>query len=179
MLRDRFACTRRLPTSFRQSLVAASLAAGLSTLLAIQTLAAQTIRNTLIVPGQRIGPLYLGMSDAELLAAVGPPDQTVNWDKSAVSYIYENPKLWVVVVKKTRRVGMINTSSSMFRTAEGIGVGSTQLELDVKMPKRKRGRGGVACYGNTKTEIWFSDASDGRITQIFMFSNIDSPNCRW
>lgn len=83
-----------------------------------------------IVPGERIGTVRLAMSASELLAAKGEPERTAshNWDdKGRVSTEY----IWSDLRTESLddRVFSITTSSPKFKTATGVGVGSSEFSV--------------------------------------------------
>jgi hypothetical protein len=109
----------------------------------------------LIVPGQRIGPVVIGMGPSELLQALGAPDQS-NTNKFATQYVY--PSRGFCIWSRNNRVDMISISDSSYHTPNGIHPGSSELELQAAMgaPKWKRDNGSFIeyCYRDaTRYEI--------------------------
>src|SRR5262245_52068408 len=84
----------------------------------------------LIVPGTRIGPVSLGMSD-EALFKVGTPDRTReagNW------IVYNYGSMRVFVDQRTRKVVSVGTGrDSAYRTAGGVKVGSTMRDVQAAL----------------------------------------------
>lgn len=91
---------------------------------ALQTVAAGS--DNLIVPGQRIGPISIGMSKTELYRTMGEPTEM------AGAYAYNFGKLSAVVDARGH-VGNINCDDPKFVTPEGIHVGSSQLAMEARM----------------------------------------------
>lgn len=91
----------------------------------------QVADDNLIVPGQRIGPVYLGMSPEVLLAALGPPDWSRGPSANRIQYGYESRGLYIYVNVRNSRVDGVVTSDSRYRTTKGIQVGDSELELVV------------------------------------------------
>jgi outer membrane protein assembly factor BamE (lipoprotein component of BamABCDE complex) len=59
-------------------------------LLALLSIAASAQSNdNLIVPGQRIGPTYIGMTLAQLYKALGKPNRTLNMGED-IYYYYDS-----------------------------------------------------------------------------------------
>ena len=74
-----------------------------------------------IVPGTRVGPFKLGMTDQELFH-VGTPDGTRPWGNYVVYWFGDRN---VQVNAESRRVERIFTSNKSDRTSTGVGVGSS------------------------------------------------------
>ena len=85
-----------------------------------------------IVPRVRIGPVRLGMTDAELYNSLGNPTTTTPWHDST-SYYYSNIGLSVTVSNNRRTVIRVDTSDSRYSMASGLKPGSGALELSVKL----------------------------------------------
>lgn len=97
--------------------------------------AAAPIFDKLIVPGKRIGPIALGMPQADVVKILGIPKQTwVDKDGS----IYNYPDLDVRINDKTNSVSSLMTLSSEYATADGIRVGMTEPEVRAKRGKPSR-----------------------------------------
>lgn len=80
-----------------------------------------------LVPGWRAGRLHLGMTTAQLLAVMGEPDQTF-----AYGYHYAWGGIYVQTLKdgKVTSIGVgWNNRSSPMKTAEGVGIGSSQIAV--------------------------------------------------
>jgi hypothetical protein len=113
-------------------LVLASCASSSSSL----TLSAQdhdalmAINDTLIVPGKRIGPAFLGMTELELYKKLGDPTQTMN---NGPYTLYYFPTVDVVIQKATRKITQVTASKPEYHTTEGIKVGSSLLEMKAKL----------------------------------------------
>jgi hypothetical protein len=99
----------------------------------------------LIVPGERIGPIRLGMSTQEVLATLGPPDEkkdlikadngtvlTVEWD-----YWSLNLPLWFDANTPTPYIEQASTLNwqgerpvvTMFQTREGLQIGRSAFDV--------------------------------------------------
>jgi len=94
-----------------------------------------TANDTLIVPGCRIGPIAVGMTEADLLRAIGSPERSSplgsHQGVSVTIYEYEGRGLraWV----RGDRVNEVWTSDARYATEKGVKVGSSELELRVAL----------------------------------------------
>jgi hypothetical protein len=109
----------------------------------------------LIVPGQRVGPVVVGMGPAELLQALGAPDES-NTNKYATQYVYRSRGFWIW--SRKNRVDSISIMDPTYHTANGIHPGSSELELQAAMgaPKWQKDNGSFIeyCYRDaTRYEI--------------------------
>jgi hypothetical protein len=115
----------------------------------------EPMEDHLIVPGQRIGPIYLGMTRSQLLQELGVPKETHMSSKDSkqlTNYTYE-VGLTVTVDDSGGTVCGLNTTSSAYMTKEGVGDGASDLEAKVKLGSpttTKQGWDGYA--GRTKLE---------------------------
>ena len=100
--------------------------------------APQSFNDNLIVPGQRIGKVYLGMPIAQLYKEFGNPSKRDVADGNAVEYTYDRASLTVGVAGG--KVIDVATTSSLFRTANGVGVGSSDIEVRSKLGPPESGR---------------------------------------
>ena len=106
---------------------------------------ATPIRDELIVPGHRIGPVSLGMTLQDLYRTMG---NSTSSDRSRDGFRYEFGSLIVDVLAANQKVMSITTTGS-HATREGIGIGSSELAVR-------------ATYG-TPTRISKNRSSDGRL----------------
>ncbi len=90
----------------------------------VQPPPAVPIRDTKIIPGQRVGPVSLGMSETELYRTMGEPRKTntFSWGTS-----YEFEGLYATVYNSTHRVHIVGPISHSYSTPEGIHLGSSEL----------------------------------------------------
>jgi len=89
------------------------------------------INDNLIVPGQRIGPLFLGMTEAQLYKKLGDPVTILN-NGEYTAYYYHG--LDVAVLKSTGKVTQVTAESPQYSTSDGIQVGSSLLDVKSKLP---------------------------------------------
>jgi hypothetical protein len=89
---------------------------------------------TRIVPGKRIGPVSLAEERAVVEAAVGPgkviatvPTETL--PREVVYYTKVNVTGWFDTPEASTTTNRIATRRRRYRTASGIGVGSTRRQL--------------------------------------------------
>ncbi|GEM_PF-5071778 len=126
-------------------------------LLAASTMSASAqSTGNLIVPGKQIGKAFVGMTPAQLYQALGKPDKTVNGGEEAHETFYYYKDLTVALDTKTQSVYQVNTASPKFRTKEGLGVGSQDLELRAKL-------GSPKCETDTATGLFLNYGQTGFI----------------
>jgi len=133
-------------------------------------------RDNLIVPGCRIGPIAIGMTNEDLLRTLGPPRLSRDQGKF-VSNQYDSLKITAMV--EGGRVGWLFTTDPRYHTAAGVRVGSSIMEATVSLGepawKRTNPHSGDAGYVNncfsagvtmSTGAAWASDA--GRIRDIWV-----------
>lgn len=111
------------------------------------------IFDKLIVPGERIGPIALGMPQADVLKILGTPPHT-NVGEWASMYYYADLAVWIK--NDSNHVIMIQTSSPEYATADGIRVGMSEPEVKAKRgnPTRRKEEEGPD-YLPYKLEYWY------------------------
>lgn len=99
-----------------------------------QALAASDL---LIVPGERIGPVRLGMGMDEVLSKLGRPDIVVDdeaisiWRYWSLSLTVSFDDIAAPVVRDINTMYWSDVPShSVFKTAEGIGIGSSSFDVN-------------------------------------------------
>jgi len=95
------------------------------------------VNDNLIVPGERIGPVFLGMTDAQLYKKFGNPSESRQAGTGFTAYFYSTFMVYVGV--STHKVASItsptgNSTYSGYATREGVKVGSSGLEVQAKLP---------------------------------------------
>jgi hypothetical protein len=95
------------------------------------------IHDQTIVPGSRVGPISLGMTEAQLLDAVGAPTTSFVGDDGK-QHRYETLGLNAYV--HGGRVDMVGVFGTSYATTDGIRVGSSELEVTARLgePSWKR-----------------------------------------
>src|ERR1019366_7373126 len=88
------------------------------------------INDNTIVPGDRIGQVFLGMTEDQLYQRLGEPSKTQT-SSGNVDYVY--PSLNVNVDAITHKVWEIDTQNPAYSTVEGISIGSSGLALRTKI----------------------------------------------
>jgi hypothetical protein len=119
----------------------------------------------LIVRGKSVGPVLLDMSAEELYRALGNP-QASNVGDETTSYTYDG--LQVGVENSGQRVHRVFATSSKYKLATGISVGSTALavvatygEPDERDETPKGDK--TFCYGDFELYI-----SEGKVAAILV-----------
>jgi hypothetical protein len=83
-------------------------------------LAAPAPRDTLIVPGTRVGAIGLGMSPAELTASVGIPS---DMQRQGTDTIYSWGEVAAQISEKSPTVDLITVNDPRYETADHVRVG--------------------------------------------------------
>ena len=103
----------------------------------------------LIVPGRRVGPVSIGMSEAAMRQLMGQPLETHQTEDSRM---YEFRQMSVVVPTNTRRVELVIVPAPFYKTLTGITVGDEEAKISAALgkPARQTGRGVyvTTCYAN-------------------------------
>jgi hypothetical protein len=86
--------------------------------------AAPAPRDTLIVPGERVGPIALGMNPMELAGAVGTPPQTLQQGKDTV---FSWGDVTAQISDGATGVDVITVNDPRYETANHIRVGLASL----------------------------------------------------
>jgi len=98
----------------------------------LQQTMAQTQNDNLIVPGVRIGPVDLGMSERAVFKKFGDPARaSFDNNDTIVSLFY--PTFIVTVDKKIDKVTQVTTSDPRYATANGVKVGISNLVATKKL----------------------------------------------
>lgn len=91
----------------------------------------QPVFDSLIVPGQRVGPVSLGMSGAQLLQAVGSPTRSNHiGDVTAVSF---SNGISANVRDSDNRVTTASTSDERYSTPGGVHSGISEFEVRTRL----------------------------------------------
>jgi hypothetical protein len=111
-----------------------------------------TTRGDIIRPGEGVGPITLGMTEAELDDAIGKP-ATAPWDHPATVREYAAKGMTILMSKAEPRTvaailggrgeGVLNTIMAApfpWRTAESLGMGSTVDDLTAAYGKPESDR---------------------------------------
>ena len=103
------------------------------------------INDNTIVPGDRIGQVFLGMTEDQLYQRLGEPSKTQT-APGTVGYAY--PSLNVQVDAITHKVWEIDTYNPAYSTVEGISIGSSGLALRTKIREHYTERGSDSSKDN-------------------------------
>ena len=123
----------------------------------------------LIVPGERVGPIHLGMTEAALYKLLGGPDG-INSTPGSVTYIYFHSNLYVSIDAMTHQVFEIDVGANTdFQTLEGIMVGAKAQVLKTELAEVNENRpplpGGVK-RTDYKDGMTLTSLPDGTIFKI-------------
>ena len=95
------------------------------------------VNDNLIVPGERIGPIFIGMTETQLYQKLGNPSKTVRGkDGTWIAYEYGSLGLSSQVDPATHKVNVVDNYSFfgdhktvLYYTREGIKAGSSELQV--------------------------------------------------
>jgi hypothetical protein len=90
------------------------------------------INDNFIVPGERVGSVFLGMTEEQLYTKMGSPAKNFPPNRDG-DVLYSYMDLSVYVKMATHRVKMIQVTGPAYRTAQGVSIGSSELELKAKV----------------------------------------------
>ncbi|MCE7873698.1 hypothetical protein DYH09_25440 [bacterium CPR1] len=120
-----------------------------------------------IQPGVGVGKVKLGVTLADIEAALGKTDQVESSPNDPESKFYKYPRFGVVVfVGSSGKVIGVNVTSSQYRTPEGLGVGSSRAQVEQAYGTGlARGTGNVSY---AQKGLAFSFHQD-KVTHVFVF----------
>jgi hypothetical protein len=151
---------------------------------------AMAVSDHLIVPGQRIGPIYLGMGLDQVAATLGQPDYAVNLygGQGDWKYVSLNLSIFFYTASAAPSVTSLQTVAwndtgktlgqstwadcepitTVFQTATGIGLGATSY--NVREAYSAYGYQDMDGYGMNYKQlgIYFALQSDRRVTTIIV-----------
>jgi hypothetical protein len=129
-----------LESDMKQTIIAISLAAtalilaGCASGPTFPETPKQPIQDSRIVPSVRIGSAVLGMTEANLLDWLGQPNGSIfgsgpifRFTDGDVQYAYDN--LGLSMRFEAGKAIIITTTNSRYASADGVSVGSNELEL--------------------------------------------------
>ncbi len=90
-----------------------------------------------IVPGQRIGRVFLGMSTVQLYRAMGEPKESTTFNDGSSGYSWKD--LWVVA-DRTGKVVWTQAQGPRYSLADGLTVGASLLAFQAQLliPTRRK-----------------------------------------
>jgi hypothetical protein len=93
----------------------------------------RTLGDGMIVPGQRIGPIRLGMSVEEIITAVGSrPKRDEFPQEGIVLYEWRQEGLWVSQVASTQAIRLVSVfgTSDKYRTEKGVSLMASRNKME-------------------------------------------------
>jgi hypothetical protein len=87
----------------------------------------------LIIPGQRVGPIRLGMSIDQILASVGtPPKRDEFSQEGVILYEWRAEGLWVSQTMATKAIRVISVfgASGKYHTDKGVALLNTRARME-------------------------------------------------
>jgi outer membrane protein assembly factor BamE (lipoprotein component of BamABCDE complex) len=98
------------------------------------------VNDALVVPGERIGPVFVGMTETQLYQKLGEPSASVRGNNGIwVQYFYTRLGLGVQVNPKTHKVNVVDSNGVPpesqaierfpYETKEGISLNTSELRL--------------------------------------------------
>jgi hypothetical protein len=85
--------------------------------------------DTLVVPGERIGPVYVGMTGSQLLKSAGEPMSAVRPCKDCPTATRFLNGIRASIREADMRVIQVTTGDGRYKTKEGLGPGSSELAV--------------------------------------------------
>src|ERR1700674_4407168 len=91
-----------------------------------------TANDKLIVPGERAGPIFFGMTEAQLYQKMGNPDRS-NPANNGALIVYVWGDLVASVQASTHTVVQMQVMGPSYGTLEGVSTGTPELALKAKL----------------------------------------------
>jgi len=132
------------------------------------------LNDSLIVPGDRVGRVFLGMTEEQLYERMGNPSNTHLLILNGVQVnVYQWDDLEVSVQPSNRQVVDIRVDGPRYATREGVSVGSYELEMKAKLGEAAWGP--VPAYRDRNVfKYWFNsglrvDVEEGKVVQMGVY----------
>lgn len=142
---------------------------GLSLLFAPAPSVAQS--DTLIVPGQRVGPIQFGMQPGDVVRALGQPSKIITPPHGGLRYDYDYDGRYVIVnfsaVPETE-VYQVITSDPRYATREGIRVGSSGGDVVRAYGRNYSKSSNSVCYA--ELGFWFGFSPHNNIRNLAVYA---------
>jgi len=132
----------------------------------------EPIRDFLIIPGQRIGPISVGMTGSSLYKVLGEPNRASTY---AANNGRQMQEVWFgtlyarLLLQNPARVTSANTIDPRYATANGVHVGISQFGLSALVGPPSMTRGDEWCYSSGM----FIEIQSGKVTRI----SVNTPGC--
>lgn len=139
--------------------------------------ASQTPDSSLIVPGERIGPYRLGMTLADVIGLMGSTGERGSTTMPrSYGMLWRDKRIFFSFFSATHVVSGVTLYDSeenrVFKTAEGIGLGSPGSELDrFGQPEwRQQYQGGIEARAYWKFGL-YTQTRDGKLVAVGVFDH--------
>lgn len=120
-----------------------------------------------VEPGASYGPIFLGQSLSEAQKILGTPSKSQPSSSDPSSQLLTYPGSVMLLVNRDRKVLGITTWAAQARTAQGLGIGSSQTQVQGALGRGlQRGQGQIL-YNDLG--LGFSYDDQGRAKTLFLF----------
>jgi hypothetical protein len=133
-----------------------------------------TVNDKLIVPGERVGPVFFGMTEAQLYQKMGNPNRSFPANDGAL-IVYEWGDLVANVQLSTHTVVQMQVMGPSYGTAEGVSTGTPELAVKAKLGQPSWERLAYAdratlkfCYNSGLNSGLTAYVDEGRVTWFAM-----------
>jgi hypothetical protein len=132
---------------------------------AVAALVVPAVAGSAIVPQKSIGGVRLGMSEAQVMAALGKPTRVKHGSNDFGPYAILYYRGYQVNFQGVTQVTQVLTTSPKERTASGLGAGSTAAQVKAKLS-------GEHCEGTASAgHCWLGAFLPGKTVTDFSFRN--------
>lgn len=130
-------------------------------------------RDTLIVPGARIGPVTLGLPTAKMREVLGPGQLRPEGDGTVCLY----PEIGLAIYSQNDRVVSVTVRSPIFATRRGVQVGSDVSQAIELLPGSYEKEGSGKRYKlHSWSEGWHLEIVDDKVSYIQITVKLTTPS---
>lgn len=120
-------------------------------------------RDTLIIPGTRIGPITLGLPTAKVREVLGPGQLRPEGEGTVCLY----PEVGLAIYSQSDRVVSVTARSPIFATRRGVQVGSDVSQAIQLLPGSYEKEGSGKSYKlHSWGEGWHLEIVDNKVSYI-------------